>query len=96
MAVGRREDVESIRLRWCLVSGERLGDMGTIWFSPAALCSPRTKLKERGEDWRWRKGELWRCNGSTIFLFLQQNKNFKFPALYPPKNVNRIASPLAN
>ena len=43
---------DSALLTLCLASGERLGETGTLWFSPAAFCSPKTRLTDRGEGWR--------------------------------------------
>ncbi len=42
------------------MSGERLGDIGTVWFCAAALRSSSSKLRETGEVERV-KGEVERC-----------------------------------
>ena len=46
------------RVRWA--RGDRLGEAGTVWFCAAALCSPSTMLKVRGDGWKEENGELER------------------------------------
>lgn len=72
------------------MSGEREGEMGTVWFCEAALRSSRSKLRESGEEGEQRKGEDDRCDGAAIIFSPSQSQTPHHHKTTPAAYVSRF------